>query len=171
MLLYRPCGTNLVFITRYLITVLQPQGLPPLPVFHAQPQSPLLLSGTKPIEPKRPQYYHPPHPKFVPTTVPGISCGERTQSIIATPGIETAPFVHVQRLQMFPASADVQLWWPRSARRYTLLLRSSMKRVIRIESAALTPQITTLSIPLLVHPIGYPRYALVLQHPQFMTHQ
>ena len=34
----------------------------------------------------------------------------RTQSIIATPGIETAPFVHAQRLQLFPASADVQLW-------------------------------------------------------------
>ena len=68
-------------------------------------QPPLLLGGTKPVQRERPHY--PPYP----TRVPGIFRAERAQSIIATPGIKQAPFVHAQNLQQ-----DTQLWWRRSVR-------------------------------------------------------
>jgi len=52
--------------------------------------------------------------------IPGPSCSERTQSIIAAPESRKTRwmiFVHCRHLQLFPVSADDQWWWRRSVRR------------------------------------------------------
>lgn len=61
----------------------QPQGLPLHPIFR---RPPVAFTPQRVLQ-KRPQYHRPPRSNF-PLTMPGISCGERTQSIIATSVIE-----------------------------------------------------------------------------------
>ena len=102
--------------------------------------------------------------------IPATSCGERTQSIIVTPGIEKDTLDDICTRPTSPTISGVRR---RSAVVAAICLSSDTSSSgRRMESAvssvaALTPRINTSPIPLLVHPIGCRRYALVLrQFPQ-----
>jgi len=137
-----------------LVVLLQPRGLPPPPVVAFTPQASPAETATI-------------SPSFTfQLAIPGTTCGQRTQSIIATPGIEkdaldgictrpTSPTISGVRRR----SAVVAAICPPSD---TSSSGRRMESAV-LSAAALTPRINTSPIPPPVHPIGCRRYALVLR--------